>query len=156
MVEQNEFMKAALEIAIEASENGEIPVGAVIINKKTGEIICKTRNEVENRSDPTAHAEMLAIKEAVSKLGSKWLQDYDLYVTLEPCPMCAQAISLVRIGRLYYGTEDKKSGGVDNGPRVLHSKSAHFKPEIYGGLMENECAEILEKFFSDLRSKEND
>lgn len=151
MVKTSPYMPEALKIAQECATNDEIPVGAVIINNNTGKIIAKAGNQVERLQDPCAHAEILVIKEAVSQKGHKWLEDCSIYVTLEPCPMCAQAISLARISKLYYGATDPKSGGVDSGPRVLYSNSAHHKPEIYGGIMEQECANLLKDFFSKKR-----
>lgn len=144
-------MKEALRQAALAGERGEVPVGAVVVRGE--EILACAGNEVLLRRDPTAHAEMLAIRLASQKLQSERLTGCDLYVTLEPCPMCAQAISFARIRRLYYGAYDPKGGGVENGPRVFHASSCHHQPEIYGGIQEQECGGILKNFFSNLRTQ---
>jgi tRNA(adenine34) deaminase len=139
-------MERALVEATRAGERGEVPVGAIIV-APTGEIIAACGNRVEELSDPTAHAELLAVREACAALGAPRLVGCDLYVTLEPCPMCAHAISMARIRRLYYGAADPKSGGVDHGPRVLASPAAHHKPEIYGGIAERSATLLLKAFF---------
>jgi tRNA(Arg) A34 adenosine deaminase TadA len=144
-------MQHALDMAREAEAAGEVPVGAVIVDTKNRKIIAQSFNRVIMDHDPTAHAEILAIRSAGSLLGRERLIECDLYVTLEPCPMCAQAISLSRIRRLYYGAGDPKSGGVDHGARVLKASSAHHKPEIYSGIHERECAQILKDFFEKRR-----
>ena len=125
------------------------PVGAVIV--LNGEIIASAGNRVERDQDPSAHAEMLAIRAATAKIGSKWLSDCDLYVTLEPCPMCAGAISLARIRRVYYGAADPKSGGVDHGPRVFAQPTCHHAPEVIAGVEESRCGELLRQFFAQRR-----
>ena len=125
------------------------PVGAVIVHN--GEIIASAGNRVERDQDPSAHAEMLAIRAATAKIGSKWLSDCDLYVTLEPCPMCAGAISLARIRRVYYGAADPKSGGVDHGPRVFAQPTCHHAPEVIAGVEESRCGELLRQFFAQRR-----
>ena len=139
-------MALAIKAAIEASERGEVPVGAVVVGAN-GETIAVEGNKTLELKDPTAHAEMLAIRKAAQVLGSERLIDCDLYVTLEPCPMCAQAISFARIRRLYYGADDVKGGGVDNGARVFSATSCHHKPEIYGGIRDVEAAKLLQDFF---------
>lgn len=144
-------MKQAYQLAVQASIEGEIPVGAVIIHRVSGQVMARTSNKVEQLKNATAHAEILAIQEISKMINSKFLEEYDLYVTLEPCPMCAAAISLARIGRLYFGAYDIKSGGVEHGPRVLYSSAMHYKPEIIGGVMEEECGALISKFFSQLR-----
>lgn len=144
-------MRRALEEAEKAGARNEVPVGAVLVHIETGEIISAQGNWCEHRHDPTAHAEMLVIQEACEKTGCKHLSDYDLYVTLEPCPMCAAAISFARIRRLYFGAYDPKSGGVDHGTRTYERTTCHHKPEVYGGIMEQECSDILKKFFAALR-----
>jgi tRNA(adenine34) deaminase len=144
------YMKQALEQARIAAAYGEVPVGAVLVGPDY-EIISKQRNKVEKLKDPSAHAEILAIRQACEFIGSPRLEDCVLYVTLEPCPMCAQAISSARIGKLYYGAYDPKSGGVDHGPLIYQHRAAHHKPEIYGGIMETECAAVLTDFFKERR-----
>ena len=144
-------MKDALIQANIAIKHDEVPVGAIIIERASNKIIAKAFNQVETLNDPTAHAEILAIKEACRKKNSKFLENCDLYVTLEPCAMCAQAISLARISRLYFAAYDPKSGGVDHGAKVFKSTSCHFKPEIYGGIHEEEAAQLLQNFFKQKR-----
>lgn len=141
----SQFMQQALALAKQAAENGEVPIGAVVV--KDGEIIASAHNLTETNNDPTAHAEVLAIRAACEKLGTPRLTDCDLYVTLEPCPMCATAISFARIRRLYFGASDEKGGGVENGPRIFSQPTCHHKPEIYGGISEAECAGVLRAFF---------
>ncbi len=143
------FIEDALAAAREAEQAGEVPVGAVIV--RDGIIIATARNRVEGDQDPSAHAELLAIREATAKTGSKWLHDCDLYVTLEPCPMCAGAISLARLRRLYYGAPDPKSGGVDHGPRVFSQPTCHHAPEVIAGVEESRCGEVLKRFFAQRR-----
>jgi tRNA(adenine34) deaminase len=139
-------MGRALAQAEAAAERGEVPVGAVILSPE-GEVLAAAGNRVEELSDPSAHAELLALRAACTAAGRPRLDGCDLYVTLEPCPMCAHAISLARIRRLYYGAADPKSGGVDHGPLVLASSSAHHKPEIYAGIGERRSADLLRAFF---------
>ncbi len=142
---ESEFMELAILEAEKAFETNEVPVGAVIVSK--GKVISKSCNRMIGKNDPTAHAEIEVIREATVKLGSVRLVDCDLYVTLEPCPMCAQAISFARINALYYGAVDKKGGGVENGPKIFSSGSCNHKPNIYGGIYERECGRILKEFF---------
>ena len=139
-------MALALAEAEAAARAGEVPVGAVIVGPD-GDTLARDHNRVEARHDPTAHAEILAIRAAAERLGTPRLVGCDLYVTLEPCPMCAFAASLARIRRIYYGAEDPKGGGVDHGPRVLASSSCHHRPEVYGGIGEAKAAELLRAFF---------
>ena len=146
---QNDFMSAALAQAKIAAQQDEVPVGAVIV--QDGEILSSFGNEIIKRKDPTAHAEMLAIRTAAKDLGQVRLNECDLYVTLEPCPMCAQAISLARIRRLYFGAYDPKGGGVEHGPRIFDQCTCHHKPEIIGGIQEKECAKVLLDFFKNRR-----
>jgi len=141
----NPYMQQALECARRALPH-EVPIGAVIVSS-SGEVLAATHNLVESASDPTAHAELLAIREACAKSGSPRLSDCDLYVTLEPCAMCAQAISFARIRRVYFGAYDPKGGGVENGARIFHQPTCHHAPEIIGGIAESECAELLIDFF---------
>ncbi|MCY3702846.1 MAG: nucleoside deaminase [Rhodospirillales bacterium] len=143
-------MAAALAEARWAAERGEVPVGAVLANDDG--IVARDGNRVEALGDPTAHAEMLVLRAGASALGRHRLMGCDLFVTLEPCPMCAHAISLARIRRLYYGAADPKGGGVEHGPMIFHSTSAHHAPEIYGGVGERAAAELLRDFFRTLRA----
>ena len=140
-------MSHALTQAQLAFEKQEVPVGAVVVDSQTGEVIAIAHNLTETHADPTAHAEILAIREACRKLGSARLPSCDLYVTLEPCPMCASAISFARIRRLYFGAYDMKSGGVENGPRIFNQTTCHHKPEVYGGINESESSALLKRFF---------
>ncbi len=142
-------MAAALAEARSAAERGEVPVGAVLANDDG--IVARDGNRVEAQGDPTAHAELLVLRAGASALGRHRLADCDLFVTLEPCPMCAHAISLARIRRLYYGAADPKGGGVEHGPMIFHSTSAHHTPEVYGGVGERAAAALLRDFFRTLR-----
>jgi len=147
----NNFMEAAMLEAENAFERGEVPVGCVIVDSESGEIIARTSNRTEELDDPTAHAEMLAIRTASNMAGSARLPQCDMYVTLEPCPMCATAISFARLRRVYFGAYDPKSGGVDHGPRIFEQSSCHHKPEVYGGISETACGEMLKTFFRQKR-----
>ncbi len=140
-------MEKAFEEARAAASRGEVPVGAVIVDS-TGQILAQAGNRTLELKDPTAHAEILAIRQACEVLENERLIDCDLYVTLEPCPMCAAAISFARIRRLYYGAEDPKSGGVDHGPRIFSHPTCHHAPEVYGGIREAEASGLLKEFFS--------
>ena len=146
-------MERALAQARAAAERGEVPIGAVIVGP-SGEVLAAAGNRTEELrdrtrelADPTAHAEMLAIRAAAAKLGAPRLVECDLHVTLEPCPMCAQAISFARIRRLYWGAPDPKGGGVEHGPRIFDQPTCHHRPEIYGGIAESEAAALLTDFF---------
>lgn len=139
-------MNRALGEAGAAADRGETPVGAVVVGPD-GAVLAADGNRVRELADPSAHAEMLALREAARQLGSERLTGCDLYVTLEPCPMCAGAISLARIRRLYYGAPDPKTGGVDHGPRVFSHPTCHHAPEVYGAIAERECAALLRQFF---------
>jgi tRNA(adenine34) deaminase len=143
-------MDRALALARAAADLGEVPVGAVIVDPD-GAVVAEAHNLTRARKDPTAHAEILAIQQAVRVLNSERLTGCDLYVTLEPCPMCAAAISLARLRRLYYGAADTKSGGVENGPRIFSHPTCHHAPEVYPGLAESESRALLEAFFAALR-----
>jgi tRNA(adenine34) deaminase len=144
-------MLRALAEAKAAAARGEVPVGAVLLAPDGG-LLAAAGNRVEELADPTAHAELLVIREAASKLGTPRLAGCDLYVTLEPCPMCAQAISFARIRRLYYGAADPKGGGVAHGPRIFASSSCHHAPEVYGGIGERQAATLLRDFFRTRRA----
>ena len=139
------FMDAALEEAKKAEARGEVPIGAVVV--RDGEILARAGNRTLELKDPTAHAEMLAIRAAATALSSERLVDCDLYVTLEPCPMCAAAASFARIRRLYYGAADPKGGAVESGVRYFANPTCHHVPEIYGGIGETESAAMLREFF---------
>lgn len=143
------FMEQALAQARQAAARGETPVGAVIVRE--GTVIAAAGNRTRELNDVTAHAEILAIREAALKTGSERMPDADLYVTLEPCTMCAAAISFARIRRLYFGAEDEKGGGTVNGVRFFSSPACHHAPEIYAGLAERESAQLLKDFFRDRR-----
>jgi tRNA(adenine34) deaminase len=138
-------MDLALDEAHAAVEVGEVPIGCVIVCD--GDIVAQTGNRTLADRDPTAHAEMLAIRHAAAALGSERLVDCDLYVTLEPCAMCAAAISFARIRRLYYGAADEKGGAVENGVRYFASPTCHHRPEVYGGIGEAEASALLKDFF---------
>ena len=147
MTRFNSHMEAALAEARAAAGRGEVPVGAAVV-APGGEIVARAGNRVRELADPSAHAEMLAIREACARAGSERLSEYDLYVTLEPCAMCAGAIAGARISRLYFGAEDPKSGGVIHGARVFAHPQAHHAPEIYGGIGEDAAARLLRDFFA--------
>jgi tRNA(adenine34) deaminase len=138
-------MAIALEDARAAAAAGEVPVGCVITCR--GTVVARAANRTLTDHDPTAHAEMLAIRQAAAALGSERLTDCDLYVTLEPCAMCAAAMSFARIRRLYYGAADPKGGAVDNGVRFFASPTCHHRPEVYGGIGEGEAGDLLRDFF---------
>ena len=146
-------MTLAFAEAEAAGWRGEVPVGAVLIGAD-GALIAASGNRVEERHDPTSHAEMVVLREATAKLGAKQLDGCDLYATLEPCPMCAAAISLARIRRLYFGAYDPKGGGVEHGARVFAASSCLHRPEVIGGVRETEAAEMLRQFFQDLRGRD--
>ena len=139
-------MERALREARAAAERGEVPIGAVIV-ASDGTLLAEEGNRTEAECDPTAHAEMLVIRAAAARLGTSRLVGCDLYVTLEPCPMCAQAISFARIRRLYWGASDPKGGGVEHGPRIFDQPTCHHRPELYPGLGESEAGALLRDFF---------
>jgi tRNA(adenine34) deaminase len=139
-------MSIALEEARAAGSRGEVPVGCVVVRE--GEVVSRAGNRTIADKDPTAHAELLAIREAAAALGSERLADCDLYVTLEPCAMCAAAMSFARIRRLYFGAADPKGGAVEHGVRFFASPTCHHRPEVYGGINESECAALLRDFFA--------
>ncbi len=144
------FMQLALDEARAAAARGEVPVGCVIV--RDGEVIARAGNRTIADRDPTGHAELLAIRAAASALGSERLADCDLYVTLEPCAMCAAAMSFARIRRLYFGAADPKGGAVENGVRFFSAATCHHRPEVYGGINESECAALLKEFFQARRT----
>ena len=140
-------MEAALDQARAAAARGEVPVGAVVVSA-AGDVVGRAGNRTRANNDPTAHAEVLAIREACAHLGSERLIGCTLYVTLEPCPMCAGAIAAARIERLYYGASDPKSGGVAQGARVFAHPQCHHAPEVFDSIAERECAALLVDFFA--------
>ncbi len=140
-------MDLAITEAESAGARGEVPVGAVVIDGRTGAVLARAGNEVEAAHDPTAHAEMLAIRTAAATRGSARLVDCDIYVTLEPCAMCAQAIAFARLRRLYFGAADPKGGGVEHGARVFQQSTCHHRPEVIGGVQETRAKELLQHFF---------
>jgi tRNA(adenine34) deaminase len=143
------FMEMALEEARAAGERGEVPVGCVIV--RDGEVLARAGNRTIAERDPTAHAEIVAIRRAAARLSSERLEDCDLYVTLEPCAMCAGAVSFARIRRLYYGAADPKGGAVDNGVKFFAAPTCHHRPEVYGGLAEAASSALLKEFFRERR-----
>ncbi|MBK9431055.1 MAG: nucleoside deaminase [Sphingomonadales bacterium] len=138
-------MQAALELARQAAKAGEVPVGAIVVHD--GIIIGRGANRPIGNHDPTAHAEIIALREAAATLGNDRLNGCDLWVTLEPCAMCAGAIAHARIARLYYGASDPKGGAVDHGPRLFEQSTVHHRPEVYGGICEDEAGTLLREFF---------
>ncbi|WP_455272550.1 nucleoside deaminase [Rhizobium herbae] len=149
MAETSRFMDLALEEARMAAARGEVPVGAVLV--VNGEVIARAGNRTRECNDVTAHAEIEVIRAASSTIGAERLNGADLYVTLEPCTMCAAAISFARLRRLYYGAEDPKGGGVDNGVRFFSQPTCHHAPDVYSGLSGQSAAEILREFFAGRR-----
>jgi len=145
----NRFMEIALAEARDAGARGEVPVGAVLV--RDGEILARSGNRTRTENDVTAHAEVAVIRAASKKLGQERLAGADLYVTLEPCTLCAAAISFARIRRLYYGAEDPKGGAVDNGVRFFSQPTCHHAPDVYSGMSGVEAAEILKDFFAERR-----
>jgi tRNA(adenine34) deaminase len=139
------FMSIALEEARAAAARGEVPVGCVVV--RDGSIVARASNRAIADHDPTAHAELIAIRAAASALWSERLADCDLYVTLEPCAMCAAAMSFARIRRLYFGAADAKGGAVEHGVRFFAAPTCHHRPEVYGGINESECGDLLKGFF---------
>ena len=146
------YMNVALEEAAKALERGEVPIGAVIV-ENFGNIVARAGNETRARLDPSAHAEVLAIREACTVLKTERLVNCDMYVTLEPCAMCAALIANARIRRIYFAASDPKSGGIQQGARIFDRKQTHHVPEIYSGIGEEKAAELLRNFFSKKRLK---
>ena len=143
-------MALALAEAAAAAARGEVPVGAVLVDREGG-LLAAAGNRVEIDRDPTAHAEMLALRAGAARLGATHLAECDLYVTLEPCAMCAAAIALAHLRRLYFGAYDPKGGAVDHGPRLFGQPTTHHRPEIYGGIEERRAGDLLRAFFRDRR-----
>lgn len=146
-------MERALALAAYAAEQDEVPIGAVVVNPENGEIVSEAYNLSEHVADASAHAEILAIRKACEKLKCNRLRGMDLYVTLEPCTMCAAAISFARIQNLYFGAIDAKGGAVVSGVKFYDSPTCHHRPEVQGGIMERECGQILKDFFKAKREK---
>ncbi|HKF64049.1 MAG TPA: nucleoside deaminase [Dongiaceae bacterium] len=144
-------MDLALAEAEAASGRGEVPVGAVLVDGASGAVLARAGNRVEALNDPTAHAEMIVIREAAAAAGLKRLEGADLYVTLEPCAMCAAAISFARLRRLYFGAGDPKGGAVEHGPRFFNQPTCHHRPEVYGGIGDRQAGELLRAFFRERR-----
>lgn len=142
-------MRIALDLAVEAAAGGEVPVGACVV--RGGEIVATSANSMRTDNDPTAHAEILAIRRAAEALGTSRLDQCELWVTLEPCAMCAGAIALSRIARLYYAADDPKGGAVANGPRLFTQPTCHHRPEVYSGIGGDEAAAQLRRFFAERR-----
>jgi len=142
------YMRQALAEAERAAAAGEVPVGAVLVDGASGAVLARAGNRVEADSDPTAHAEMLVLRAAAARIGAPRLEGCDLYVTLEPCTMCAAAIAFARIRRLYFGAYDPKMGGVEHGARVFAHPTCHHRPEVYGGIEETAAATLLRRFFT--------
>ena len=151
-----DLMKLALNEARASEGRGEVPVGAVIFNRQNGKILATAGNRMEELGDPTAHAELLAIRAATARLGSSRLLNCDVYVTLEPCAMCTAAIALARLRKLVFGAYGSKAGAVEHGPRLFSQSTIHHRPEIIGGVMEIDCAELLTTFFQDRRNNYKD
>ncbi len=149
---ETEFpMSQAISEAQDAAVRGEVPVGCVLVAAATGNVIAAAGNRTEELGDPTAHAEMLAIREAVARRKTPRLEELDMYVTLEPCAMCAAVISFTRIRRLYFGAYDPKGGGVEHGGKFFSQPTCHHAPEVYGGMEETQCAHMLKTFFAEKR-----
>lgn len=140
-------MRLALDAARAGAAAGEVPVGAVLVDAGSGEVLARAHNRVEADADPTAHAEMLVIREVAARRGEKRLVDCDIYVTLEPCAMCAAAISFARLRRLNFGAYDPKGGAVVHGARFYEQPTCHHRPEVIGGILEDACGEVLRAFF---------
>ncbi|MCY4304658.1 MAG: nucleoside deaminase [Aestuariivita sp.] len=140
------YMDCALELAHWSAQRGEVPVGAVLVSPNH-KVVASSGNRMRELNDPTAHAEILVLRERCRQLETSRLYGHDLYVTLEPCAMCAAAISMARIARLYFGAEDPKSGGVEHGARIFSHRQTHHKPEVYSGLAAQESADLLKNFF---------
>ncbi len=144
-------MALALEEARAAASRGEVPVGAVLVDSASGEVVARAGNRVEADHDPTAHAEVLVLREAAAASESVRLPEFDLYVTLEPCAMCAAAISFARLRRVEFGAYDPKGGGVEHGPRIFDQPTCHHRPEVIGGVCEADAAALLKAFFAERR-----
>jgi tRNA(Arg) A34 adenosine deaminase TadA len=145
-------MALALAEAERAAARGEVPVGAVLVEAQSGEVLAAAHNRVEELNDPTAHAEMLVLRAAGERLATPRLVGCDLYVTLEPCAMCAAAASFARLRRVYFGAYDPKGGAIEHGPRLFTQPTIHHRPEVYGGIDESRASELLQRFFRNRRN----
>lgn len=141
------YMHLALKQAKKATEYDEVPIGAVLVDRQSGDVVAESFNQTITLSDPTAHAEILVIRDLCRKKSSQRIPDHDLYVTLEPCSMCASAISFARIHDVYFGAYDPKSGGICQGAKIFDHAQTHFKPKVTGGVLREECATLLKNFF---------
>ena len=150
-MEAENYMRQALELAKQAAEQDEVPIGCLIVNPQTGEVLAAAHNLSQHGEDATAHAEILAIRNACRKTGENRLRGMDMYVTLEPCTMCAAAISFARIENLYFGAEDQKGGAVTSGVRFYEQPTCHHRPQIHSGILAEECGKILKDFFRQKR-----
>jgi len=148
------WMELAIKEAKIGENNFEVPVGAVLVNLSSNELISKSSNKIIKKTNPLLHAEMEVIHEGVKFLNTRYLNNTVIYITLEPCFMCASAISEARISRIYFGAYDKKKGAIKNGVRLFDNK-VYYKPQIYGGLLEEECSKILKDFFKNIRKEKN-
>lgn len=146
-------MTLALEEAKKALEHDEVPIGAILVHAKTGEIAARAFNKTITLSDPTAHAEILAIREICAKEGAQRIPEYDLYVTLEPCAMCAAAISFARLRRVVFGAQDPKGGGILHGGKFYEQPTCHHRPETLSGILADECGKILKDYFKTKRER---
>ena len=152
MKDDNTYMAIALEEANLAAARDEVPIGAVLVDCNTGDVIARNGNRTIELNDPTAHAEVLVIREMCDKIGKQRIPDHNLYVTLEPCTMCAAAISFARINRLIYGAPDSKGGGTEHGARFFDQPTCHHKIEITGHIMADQCGNILKNYFKEKRN----
>lgn len=152
-MKKEDYMRRALELAKQAAENDEVPIGAIVVDSLTGKIIAEAGNQSAHNGDATAHAEILAIQQACKKLDQPRLWDMDMYVTLEPCTMCAAAISFVRIKHLYFGATDKKGGAVVSGVKFFEAPTCHHRPTVEYGILAEESTKLLQNFFQKKRKK---
>lgn len=152
-MKKEDYMRRALELAKQAAENDEVPIGAIVVDSLTGKIIAEAGNQSAHNGDATAHAEILAIQQACKKLNQPRLWDMDMYVTLEPCTMCAAAISFVRIKHLYFGATDKKGGAVVSGVKFFETPTCHHRPTVEYGILAEESTKLLQDFFQKKRKK---
>ena len=152
-MKKEDYMRRALELAKQAAENDEVPIGAIVVDSLTGKIIAEAGNQSAHNGDATAHAEILAIQQACKKLNQPRLWDMDMYVTLEPCTMCAAAISFVRIKHLYFGATDKKGGAVVSGVKFFEAPTCHHRPTVEYGILAEESTKLLQDFFQKERKK---
>lgn len=152
-MKKEDYMRRALELAKQAAESDEVPIGAIVVDSLTGKIIAEAGNQSAHNGDATAHAEILAIQQACKKLNQPRLWDMDMYVTLEPCTMCAAAISFVRIKHLYFGATDKKGGAVVSGVKFFEAPTCHHRPTVEYGILAEESTKLLQDFFQKKRKK---